>query len=81
MGMIHFAVHLKLIQYCKSTILQLNLFKKIKKIEVPTVAQWFKDLTLQQLWCRLQLQLRFDPWPRNLLWGWWKKIKIKKFGS
>ena len=32
---------------------------------VPTVAQWVKDLVLPQLWYRLQLQLRFDSWPRN----------------
>ena len=32
---------------------------------VPTVAQWVKDLVFPQLPCRLQLQLRFDPWPRN----------------
>ena len=27
--------------------------------------QWVKDLTLPQLWCRLQLQCRFSPWPGN----------------
>ena len=32
---------------------------------VPTVVQWVKDLVLLQLWLRLQLQLGFDPWPRN----------------
>ena len=26
-------------------------------------AQWVKDPTLLQLWHRLQLQLRSDPWP------------------
>ena len=28
-------------------------------------AQWLKGSVLPQLWCRLQLQLRSDPWPRN----------------
>ena len=32
---------------------------------IPSLAQWVKDLALQQLWRRLQLQLRFDPWPRE----------------
>ena len=31
----------------------------------PAVAQWVKDLAFQQLWHRLQLRLRFDPWPRS----------------
>ena len=29
------------------------------------MAQQVKDLALQQLWHRLQLQLEFDPWTRN----------------
>ena len=29
------------------------------------MAQWVKDLVLPQLWPRLQLQHRVDPWPRN----------------
>ena len=29
------------------------------------LVQWVKDLALPQLWCRWQLWLRFDPWPRN----------------
>ena len=32
---------------------------------IPVLAQWVKDLALMQLWCRLQLQLPFDPWPQN----------------
>ena len=32
---------------------------------VPIMAQWVKNLALQQLCCWLQLWLRFDPWPRN----------------
>ena len=27
--------------------------------------QWVKDPVLPQLWHKLQLQLRLDPWPRN----------------
>ena len=29
-------------------------------------AQWVKDLALLQLWCKLQMQLGFDPWPQEL---------------
>ena len=29
------------------------------------MAQWVKDLALPQLWHRLQLQLGFNPWPRE----------------
>ena len=29
------------------------------------LAQWIKDPALLQLWHRLQLQPRFDPWPKN----------------
>ena len=44
------------------------------------VQWWVKDLVLLQLWCRLQLPLRFNPWPRNfhVLWVWLKKKKKKK---
>ena len=45
-------------------------FKNISDIDeknrlegVPAVPPWVKDLVLLQLWHRLQLQLRFDPWP------------------
>ena len=30
-------------------------------------AQWVKDQALPQLWHRLQLRLRFNPWPKNFL--------------
>ena len=30
------------------------------------MAQQVKDLVLLQLWCRLQLKLRFNPWPKEL---------------
>ena len=33
---------------------------------VPAVAQWVKDPVLLQLWQRLQMQLRFSPWPREI---------------
>ena len=32
---------------------------------IPSPAQWVKDLVLPQLWYRLQLWLRSDPWPGN----------------
>ena len=32
---------------------------------IPRPAQWVKDPVLPQLWQRSQMQLRFDPWPRN----------------
>ena len=30
---------------------------------LPDPTQWVKDLALLQLWHRLHLQLKFDPWP------------------
>ena len=33
---------------------------------ISSLVQWVEDLALQQLWCRLQLWLRFNPWPREL---------------
>ena len=40
-------------------------------MRVPTVVQWVKDLTLQQLWCRLRLPLGFfDPRLRNFHMPW-----------
>ena len=30
------------------------------------MVQWVKDPMLLKVWCRSQLQLRFDPWPWNL---------------
>jgi len=37
------------------------------RTQVPSLAQHsgLKDLALPQLWCRLQLRLRSDPWLRN----------------
>ena len=32
---------------------------------VPAIVQWVKDPVLLQLWCRLQLRLKFNPWPGN----------------
>ena len=45
-----------------------RLAKKKRKqiqIRVPTVEQQVKGLALLHLWHRSQLQLRFNPWPRN----------------
>ena len=36
-------------------------------VPIPSRAQWFKDLALPQLWLRLQLWFRSDPWPRNFI--------------
>jgi len=36
----HFAVHLKLTQHCKSTILQYKIKLKKERFGVPAVAQW-----------------------------------------
>ena len=48
--------------------------------QVPSPARCsaLKDLVLPQLGCRSQLQLRFNPWPRNIHMLWvrpWKKRK------
>ena len=49
---------------------------------VPTVAQHVKDLSLQRLWYRLQLELRFDHWPGNFhMPQVWPKKKGKKKGK
>ena len=32
---------------------------------IPSPAQWVKDLALPQLWLRVQLRFRSDPWPGN----------------
>ena len=47
---------------------------------IPRPVQWVKDPVLLQLWCRLQLRLRFDPWSRNfhMLWVWLKEKKLNK---
>ena len=37
--------------------------------------QWVKDPVLPQLWCRLQLQLRINPWPGNFHVPW---VQLKK---
>ena len=39
------AVHLKLTQYYKSTIVKLFFFLKKEKVGVPVVAQWLTNLT------------------------------------
>ena len=47
---------------------------------IPGLLQWIKDLVLLHVWCRLQLWLRFDPWPGNfhMPWGFLKKEKETK---
>ena len=48
---------------------------------IPSWAQWVKDPVLLQLWCRSQMWLGLDPWPRNfhMPWAWPKrKTKTKK---
>ena len=42
---------------------------------LPSLEQWVKNLALLQLWCKSQLWLKFNPWPRNfhMLWMWPKK--------
>ena len=42
---------------------------------IPGPAQWVKDPVLPALWQRLQLQLRFSPWPRNFHMLWMKPNK------
>ena len=44
------------------------------------MVQWVKDLALLQLWCSLQLRLRFSRWPWNfrMLQGGQKRKKKKK---
>lgn len=49
------------------------------EVQVPSLA-WgsgLKDLAFPQLWLRLQLQVRFSPWPGNILmpWVWPQKRK------
>ena len=56
---------------------------------IPSPEQWVKDPALLQLWLKLQLRLRFDPWPRNFCKPWMqpkgekrdrerKKMKLRK---
>ena len=46
---------------------------------IPSPVQWVKDLVLLELWCRLQLQLGFNPWPSNFhMHGCGQKKKKKK---
>ena len=34
---------------------------------IPGPEKWVKDLVVPQLWLRLQLRLRSDPWPKNFI--------------
>lgn len=45
------------------------------------MVQWVKDLALPQLCHRLQLWLRFDPWPRNFHMLWVQPFKEKRKGT
>ena len=47
---------------------------------IPSLVQWVKD-PLLQLWCRSQMWLRFNLWPRNfhMLWVQPKREKINKW--
>ena len=54
------------------------MIKSKQDLGVPTVVQRVKNLALPQLWCRLQLQLDFDPWPRNFHMSWAQLKKKKK---
>ena len=42
------------------------------------MVQWVKDLVLLQLWCKLQVQCGFHPWPGNLHHMLWVRQKKKK---
>ena len=48
---------------------------------IPGPAQQVKDLVLPQLWFKSQLQLRYDPWPRNSLHNREAKKEKKKRGG
>ena len=54
-----------------------QLIKSIDGLGVPCVVQQVKDPVLLQLWCRLQLWLGSNPWPRNFSMPrvWLKKKK------
>ena len=43
--------------------------------------QWVRDLELLQVWYRLQLCLRFAPWPRNFHMPWVQPKKKNKSRS
>ena len=50
---------------------------------IPSPVQWVKDLSLLQLWHRLQLGLGFNPRPKNfhMLWGQPKRKKKNQKGK
>ena len=57
-----------------------NLTAETQSAEVPapSPAQWVKDPTLPQLWCRLQLWLRFRARLGNFLMQWVQPLGKKK---
>ena len=42
-----------------------DISRALSTVSILGPAQWIKDPVLLQQWCRSQLQLKSDPWPRN----------------
>ena len=45
---------------------------------IPSPVQCVKDPVLKQLWHRLQLRLKFDPWPWELHMPWGSQKRKRK---
>ena len=45
---------------------------------IPGLALWVEELALPHLWCRLQLWVRFSPWPGNFHMPQAQPLKKKK---
>jgi len=57
--------------YAAGTALKRTTAKKgTYSMGTVSAAAWVKDQALLQLWCRSQLWLGFDSWPRNLHTPW-----------
>ena len=52
-------------QCCKHFMWSIGLANKDADMRSSFVAQWVKDLALPQLWYKLEVQRRFDPWVGN----------------
>ena len=50
-------------------------------VQSPAQCSGLKDPLLLQLWCGLQLRLRFSPWPQELPYAMGVAIKKKKGSS